>query len=110
VEAEDDSFAAATATTEALVFVDLWAPWCGPCRQMEPALEEMARTFAGKLKVVRVNVDKSPATAARFQAMSIPTLLLVRDGEVIDRVVGAMPASALLEWVSSKLPEVKAKA
>ncbi len=77
------------------VVVDLWAPWCGPCRIVSPMLEELSREFAGKLKVVKVNVDENPATAQRFQAFSIPTLVVLQQGRVVDRVVGAMPKSQL---------------
>jgi thioredoxin 2 len=77
------------------VLVDLWAPWCGPCRVVGPILEELARDFAGRLKVVKVNVDENPALAARFGAMSIPTLVVIRNGRVVDRIVGALPKSQL---------------
>ncbi len=77
------------------VLVDLWAPWCGPCRVVGPILEELARDFAGRLKVVKVNVDENPALAARFGAMSIPTLVVIRNGRVLDRIVGALPKSQL---------------
>lgn len=77
------------------VLVDLWAPWCGPCRVVGPILEELARDFAGRLKVVKVNVDENPGLAARFGAMSIPTLVVIRNGRVVDRIVGALPKSQL---------------
>jgi thioredoxin 2 len=73
------------------VIVDLWAPWCGPCRFVSPILEELARDYAGRLKVVKVNVDENQRLAARFEAQSIPTMVVLRDGRVVDRVVGAMP-------------------
>ena len=77
------------------VLVDLWAPWCGPCRYVSPVLEELAKDFAGRLKVVKVNVDENPALSQRFEAMSIPTLVVLRDGRVVDRIVGALPKSQL---------------
>lgn len=77
------------------VIVDLWAPWCGPCRWIAPVLQELAERHAGALKVVRVNVDEAPGLAARFQASSIPTLVVLRDGAAVDRIVGALPAAEL---------------
>jgi thioredoxin 2 len=77
------------------VVVDLWAPWCGPCRFVGPILEQLAREYAGRLKVVKVNVDENPATQQRFQAMSIPTLVVISSGRVVDRIVGAQPKGDL---------------
>ena len=83
------------------VLVDLWAPWCGPCRMVAPAVEEAARKLAGRLKVVKVNVDHAPAVSARFNATSIPMLLVLDRGKVKARQVGAVPADALLRWVEA---------
>jgi thioredoxin 2 len=77
------------------VVVDLWAPWCGPCRIVSPVLDELARQYAGRLKVVKVNVDENQGLARRFDAMSIPTLVVLRDGNVVDRIVGALPKPQL---------------
>jgi thioredoxin 2 len=77
------------------IVVDFWAPWCGPCRMVAPVLERLAARHAGRLKVVRVNVDQAPALAARYQAMSIPTLVVLVDANEVDRVVGALPEPAL---------------
>ena len=77
------------------VVVDLWAPWCGPCRFVSPILEELSRDFAGRLKVVKVNVDDNPVTMQRYQAFSIPTMVVIKGGRQVDRIVGAMPKSQL---------------
>lgn len=102
VAADDDTFDAAVAT-DRLVLVDLWAPWCGPCRTIAPILESLARDFAGSLKVVKVNVDQSPAVAGRFRAASIPMLVLLRSGRTVDTVVGAQPAHVLTSFVRRHL-------
>ena len=77
------------------VVVDLWAPWCGPCRFVSPILEELSRDFAGRLKVVKVNVDDNPVTMQRYQAFSIPTMVVIKGGRQVDRIVGAMAKSQL---------------
>ena len=88
VDATDDSFDTAI-DTKRLVLIDLWAAWCGPCRMITPILERLSVEFAGRLKVVKVDVDANPLIAQRFDARSIPLLKFVRDSEVIDTVVGA---------------------
>jgi len=99
VAAGDADFAEVAAQSPVPVLVDLWAPWCAPCRMVAPAVERAAGELAGRLKAVKVNVDEAPAVAARYDARSIPTLLVLRDGEVVARQVGALPADALLRWV-----------
>src|SRR5688572_18455050 len=94
VNATDATFALEADAAVAVV-VDLWAPWCGPCRFVGPILEQLAREYAGRLKVVKVNVDENPATQQRFQAMSIPTLVVISGGRVVDRIVGALPKGDL---------------
>ena len=95
VAANAESFDA-EARASVPVLVDLWAPWCGPCRLVAPVLEELARERAGELKVVKVNVDEEPQLARRFRASSIPTLVVLRGGQEVDRIVGAAPKAALL--------------
>jgi thioredoxin 2 len=85
------------------VLVDLWAPWCGPCKMIEPVLRDLARTRAGELKVVRVNVDDEPAIAERFQVRGIPLLVLTRDGRELDRLTGAAPRPQLEAWLQERL-------
>ena len=78
------------------VLVDLWAPWCGPCLIVGPILEQLAAEYSGRLKVVKVNVDENPRLAQQFQATSIPTLVVLKDGKQVDRVVGALPKTQLV--------------
>ncbi len=103
VEADDDSFDAVVAEATLPVLVDVWAPWCGPCRQIAPVVEQLSRDLAGKLKVAKVNADTSPRVSQRHGVSSIPTLLLYRDGVEADRMVGAAPAPQLREWVERSL-------
>lgn len=102
-DATDGSLADALKTSQ-LVLLDLWAPWCGPCRMVAPVLERLAARFAGQLKVVKVNVDDNPHTARTYDASSIPTLVMIKDGTVVDRVVGAQPEPALAARITPFLP------
>ena len=77
------------------VLVDLWAPWCGPCRMVEPVVHKMAEKYNGKVKFCRLNVDENPQTAARYRIMSIPTLMFFKGGQVVDTVIGAVPERVL---------------
>jgi thioredoxin 2 len=103
VAAGDDSFAEIAEKSSVPVLVDLWAPWCGPCRMVSPALAQVATELAGKIKLVKVNVDESPRLQQRFGVPSIPTLLLLRDGQVTARQTGAAPVDALRSWVDGSL-------
>jgi thioredoxin 2 len=94
----DDAIAARPA-----VLVDLWAPWCGPCRLVAPGVEQAARELAGRLKVVKVNVDDAPDVSRRFEARSIPMLLVLRGGRVVARQVGALPADRLVAWARAAI-------
>jgi thioredoxin 2 len=102
VETDESGFAAETATPLP-VLVDFWAPWCGPCHAVAPVLERLAARHAGKLKVVKVNVDENPALAARFAAQGIPLLVVMRDGVESQRIVGAQPLPALESLLASHL-------
>jgi thioredoxin 2 len=94
VEATDATFGY-EARASVAVLVDLWAPWCGPCRVVGPMLANFAAEYAGRLKVVKVNVDENPALAQQFGATSIPTLVVIKGDHVVDRIVGALPPNEL---------------
>lgn len=102
VDAGDNDFDAAV-DTSALVVVDLWAPWCGPCRMIAPVLETLSRELAGSIKVVKVNVDQAPAIAQRYRAQSIPMLLIMNRGQVVDTIIGAQPAPVLRRRITDAL-------
>lgn len=105
VEADDRDFDTMVAG-RLPVLVDLWAPWCGPCRMVAPAVEELTAAMAGQLKVIKVNVDHAPYTARRLDVQGVPTLLVIKDGQVKARQVGALPAAALRAWVGQHLHDV----
>ena len=95
VHLTDASFDTTLAGHPEPVVVDFWAEWCGPCKAIAPVLEELAREYAGKVTVAKVNVDEHPGLAARFQVRSIPTLLFFKGGHVVDQVVGAVPTAQI---------------
>lgn len=102
VAAGDSDFDTAV-DTKALVLVDLWAPWCGPCHMVAPGVEDASREFAGSLKAVKVNVDDNPRTSARFDVQGIPALFLLRGGQVVDKQIGALGSEALRDWIRPHL-------
>ena len=104
VEASDDSFAEIAENSSLPVVVDFWAPWCGPCRMVSPALAQVAEQLAGRIKLVKVNVDNSPRLQRRFNIQAIPTLQIIRDGKVAAQRAGAAPAADLRAWVEQAIP------
>ena len=99
----DDSFEADVLQSETPVVVDFWAEWCGPCKQISPALEDIAQEMDGRLTIAKINVDDNPSTPAKYGVRGIPTLLLFKDGEVASMKVGALPKGKLMEWIEQSL-------
>lgn len=93
----DENFETDVLKSEQPVLIDFYADWCGPCKMMAPVIEEIAAEFAGTVKVGKLNVDESPATAGKYRVMSIPTLLIVKNGEVVDTIVGAVSKAQVVE-------------
>ncbi|HEX9780068.1 MAG TPA: thioredoxin [bacterium] len=104
IEITEDNFEQEVAKSQVPVLVDMWAAWCGPCRMIAPVVEELAESYAGKIKMGKLNVDDHPQIAGRFRVMNIPTLLLFKDGSEVDRIVGVVPK----EELSSRLEQVVA--
>ena len=99
----DADFEAQVLKSAEPVVVDFWAEWCGPCRLIAPALEEIAGTMGNKVKVVKLNVDENPATASKYEIMSIPTLMIFKNGKLTSRQVGAAPKQKLEQWISAAM-------
>lgn len=99
----DTNFESEVLQSKEPVVVDFWAEWCGPCKMIAPALEEIAGSLNGKVKIVKLNVDENPATAQKYGIMSIPTLMLFKNGELASRQVGAAPRQKLEQWITTSV-------
>ena len=97
IEVSDDSFQREVLGASGLVLLDCWAPWCGPCRMVGPIMDQLAHESNGRYRIAKLNVDENPRTAAQFQIQSIPTMLLFKDGQLIDRIIGAQPKQAIAD-------------
>jgi thioredoxin 1 len=103
----DDEFEQEVINSEIPVFVDFWAPWCGPCRMVAPIIEELAKEYAGKCKFVKVNTDENPAVASALGIRSIPTLVIFKGNRVLDAAVGALPKGHLVKMIDRAIGEKK---
>lgn len=100
----DTTFELEVLQSDKPVLVDFWAPWCGPCRMVAPVVEEVAQQFDGQVKVVKVNTDENPQVASKYGIRSIPTLMIFKDGQRVDMVVGAVPKTTLVQTLEKHLP------
>jgi thioredoxin 1 len=100
VKVTDDSFETAVLQSAQPVLVDFWAEWCGPCKQIAPALEQLSDELVGKVTIAKLDIEQSPTTPSRYGVRGIPTMMLFKDGQMASMKVGAMPKQKILEWLT----------
>lgn len=105
IQITDEEFTNTLETAQQPVLVDFWAPWCGPCRMVGPILEDLANEYEGKVLIAKVDTDRNQLTPLRYGVRGIPTMVLFRDGQEIDRFVGALPKEALRQWLDSVIDD-----
>jgi len=102
-ETTDKTFSTEVLNSSIPVLVDFWAPWCGPCRQLSPIIDDVAKEFSGKIEVYKCNVDDNPETPSKYAVRGIPSLMIFKNGKLADSKVGALPRASLVEWISKNL-------
>ncbi len=103
MQVTDDSFENDVLKADGPIVVDFWAEWCGPCKQIGPALEEISKEMEGRVTIAKVNIDENPATPTKYGVRGIPTLIMFKGGEVASTKVGAVPKSNIVEWVEQNI-------
>lgn len=103
LQVNDKNFSSEVLNSNLPVLVDFWATWCGPCRSISPIIEELAKEFEGKVKVTKLNVDENPATPSQYGVRGIPTLILFKEGKILDQIIGAVPKARLKSMIEKAL-------